>query len=190
MDILAEIRSCTICATHLKHGARPVLNAHPQSKILIIGQAPGKVVHKSGVLWGDASGRQLRRWLGVDDATFYDPQYFAFMPMGFCYPGSGSSGDLPPRPECAPQWHGPLLKELKSIALTILIGQYAQKHYLGSTLKSTLTQSVKDYQEYLPEYWVLPHPSPRNNIWKAKNPWFEEEVIPQLQTTVGQVLFA
>ncbi len=188
VDLLKEIRSCTICAQNLEHGVRPILNADSQSKILIIGQAPGRVVHNSGILWGDASGKQLRRWLGVTDEEFYEPKNIALMPMGFCYPGKGASGDLPPRPECAPQWHPPMLMEMKAIKTTLLIGQYAQKRYLGDRLKSTLTQTVKNYQEYLPEYWVLPHPSPRNNIWKAKNPWFEKEVIPKLQETVDNII--
>ncbi|SMD32517.1 Uracil-DNA glycosylase [Reichenbachiella faecimaris] len=185
---LNEIRSCTICSAHLPQGTRPVLAADPSSKIVIIGQAPGARVHETGVPWDDKSGENLRGWLGVDEHTFYDPSQIALLPMGFCYPGKGKSGDLPPRPECAPQWHDKVLSLLKEVRLTLLIGQYAQQYYLGNETKKTLTETVRSFKDYLPDYFVLPHPSPRNNIWRAKNRWFDETVLPELQKKVESVL--
>lgn len=186
--LLTDISSCAICAEHLELGPRPVMAAHTESKIVIIGQAPGIRVHKSGVPWDDPSGRNLRNWMGISEDDFYNPKIVAMLPMGFCYPGKGKSGDLPPRPECAPQWHDQVLSKMKNIQLTILIGQYAQARYLGNLRKKTLTETVKSYQEYPSNIFVLPHPSPRNNIWKAKNPWFEKEVIVTLKETVRTLL--
>ena len=187
-QLLNQVRSCTTCVPHLPLGPNPVLSLTESSKVLIIGQAPGVKVHESGIPWADKSGDNLRRWLGVKETEFYNPDLFGILPMGFCYPGKGKSGDLPPRKECAPLWHGLLMDHLKSIQLTLLIGQYAQKYYLKDQLKSNLTTTVKNFEAYLPDYFVLPHPSPRNNIWKKKNPWFEEKVIPRLQDRVNQVL--
>ncbi len=183
--LLAEIRACQICLPHLPHGVNPVLSAHPDSKIAIIGQAPGSVVHRTGIPWDDQSGERLRTWLGVSKTTFYDPKVIALIPMGFCYPGKGKSGDLPPRPECAPAWHVSLFEQMTQIKLTILIGAYAQNYYLKEDKKRTLTETVKNFQAYLPDYIVLPHPSPRNNIWLRKNPWFEEELLPVLKAKVA-----
>lgn len=186
--LLLEIRSCNICKNMLPNKPRPVLQTGTHAKILIIGQAPGQKVQNTGIPWDDQSGNELRRWLGVGKEQFYDERIFALVPMGFCYPGKSTSGDLPPRPECAPLWHAPLLKKMKHIKLIILIGQYAQKHYLGNFLKPTLTETVKNYQEYLPKFLPLVHPSPRNKIWQKKNPWFEEQVIPQLQKIIKEAL--
>ena len=186
--LIAEISACTICKKFLPYKPRPVFSVSPQAKILIIGQAPGQKVQDSGVPWDDQSGNELRRWLGVSKEQFYNNKLFALMPMGFCYPGKGISGDLPPRPECAPTWHDLLLKKMKQVELTILIGQYSQKYYLGEKLKPTLTQTVKSFKEYLPEYLPLVHPSPRNNIWQKKNPWFEKEIIPYLQKKINKLL--
>ncbi|WP_268121837.1 uracil-DNA glycosylase family protein [Roseivirga pacifica] len=172
----------------MPHGVNPVVAAHPESKIAIIGQAPGRLVHASGIPWDDKSGENLRNWMGISEAEFYNTSKVAILPMGFCYPGTGKSGDLPPRPECAPQWHNKLWQHMPNIQLTLLIGQYAQKYYLKNKLKKSLTESVKCYKEYLPDHFVLPHPSPRNNIWRAKNRWFETEVLPVLQEKVRQVL--
>ncbi|MEQ8904191.1 uracil-DNA glycosylase family protein [Ekhidna sp.] len=166
------------------HDPRPVVSASAQSKILIIGQAPGRKVHESGVPWDDPSGNNLREWTGLSNEVFYDSKIVALVPMGFCYPGSGKSGDLPPRPECAPLWHEKLLAQCKSIQLTLLIGQYAQKYYLGKNAKKTLTETVRSFKDYLPNYMPLPHPSPRNRIWMKKNPWFEEDLIPELKTLI------
>ncbi|GAB5538284.1 MAG: uracil-DNA glycosylase family protein [Salibacteraceae bacterium] len=163
-----------------------MLSVDAESQILVIGQAPGSVVHKTGIPWDDKSGERLRGWLGVDEDEFYNVKRFALIPMGFCYPGTGSTGDLPPRPECAPKWHQLIFEQLKEVKLTLLIGSYAQKYYLGSKAKKTLTDTVRNYQEYLPTYLPLPHPSPRNNIWLKKNPWFEAHVIPILQEMVHQ----
>ena len=187
-DLLENIKQCTICKEHLLLGPRPVVSAHPDSKIVIIGQAPGTKVHVSGIPWDDASGKQLRKWLNVSDEDFYDAKKFAIIPMGFCYPGKGKIGDLPPRPECAPQWHKPLFDELKNVELVILIGMYAQKYYLGEASKKTLTETVNNFQEYLPKYLPLPHPSPRNRFWLTKNPWFEVEVLPELRERVKNLL--
>ena len=183
-SVLSEIKQCTICAANLELGPRPVLSADVDSKIVIIGQAPGTKVHASGIPWDDPSGKQLRKWLGVSDADFYDPKKFAIVPMGFCYPGKGKSGDLPPRSECAPQWHESLFDNMPNVELVILIGMYAQNYYLQKTAKKTLTETVRNYKEYLPNYFVLPHPSPRNRFWLTKNPWFEKEVLPELQKTI------
>lgn len=183
-DLLQDIQQCTICKPYLDLGPRPVVSAHPDSKIVIIGQAPGTKVHASGIPWDDASGKQLRKWLNVRVEDFYDTKKFAIIPMGFCYPGKGKTGDLPPRPECAPQWHQSLFDELKKVELIILIGMYAQKYYLGKNVKKTLTETVRNYNEYLPKYLPLPHPSPRNRFWLTKNPWFEVEVLPELRERV------
>lgn len=183
-DVLHNIRQCTICEKYLPFGARPIVTAHPDAKIVIIGQAPGTKVHASGIPWNDASGKQLRKWLDVSEGVFYDETKFAIVPMGFCYPGKGKTGDLPPRPECAPQWHNVLLEQMPNIELVILIGMYAQNYYLGKEAMKTLTETVKNYQAYLPKYLPLPHPSPRNRFWLTKNPWFEEEVVTVLRKKV------
>ena len=185
--LLNEIAACTVCAAFLQHGPRPVLQAGRQSKLVIIGQAPGKVVHQSGIPWQDKSGDNLRTWLGIGEDTFYNPEQIALIPMGFCYPGKGKSRDLPPREECAPRWHGRLLQTMTDIKLTLLIGTYAQTHYLRGKNERTLTETVKNFKSYLPDFFVLPHPSPRNNIWMAKNPWFREEVVPTLQAHIKQI---
>jgi uracil-DNA glycosylase len=187
-NLLQEIRGCKLCAQYLPNEPRPILQASPDSKIVIIGQAPGQKVQDSGIPWDDPSGDELRRWLGVTKAQFYDSTLFALVPMGFCYPGKGKSGDLPPRPECAPLWHHQIFEHLKSIRLTLLIGQYSQHHYLSGRLKPTVTETVRNYKTFLPAYLPLVHPSPRNKIWQKKNPWFELEIVPYLQATVNEVL--
>ncbi|MDV7137739.1 uracil-DNA glycosylase family protein [Maribacter sp. TH_r10] len=186
--LLSEIRGCKVCKEHLPLGPRPIVTAHQNSKIVIIGQAPGTKVHKTGVPWDDPSGEQLRKWLGISDEVFYDASKIALIPMGFCYPGKGKSGDLPPRPECAPLWHKPLLSKMPNVELVILIGRYAQNYYLGKAAKKTLTETVKAYKSYLPDYFPLPHPSPRNRFWLTKNPWFEERVIPVLKKRVADIV--
>jgi uracil-DNA glycosylase len=158
------------------------------SKILIIGQAPGQKVQDSGVPWDDQSGDELRRWLGVDKDMFYDTKLFGLMPMGFCYPGKGTSGDLPPRPECAPLWHGQLLSKMKSVRLTLLIGQYSQRYYLGALFQPTLTENVRNFRDFLPEYLPLVHHSPRNRVWQKKNLWFEVELVPYLQNVIKGIV--
>ncbi len=187
-QLLQDIKQCTICQEHLLLGPRPVVSAHPDSKIVIIGQAPGTKVHASGVPWDDASGKQLRKWLDVSNEDFYDDTKFAIIPMGFCYPGKGKTGDLPPRPECAPKWHKPLFDELKKVELVILIGMYAQKYYLGKAAKKTLTETVDNFHEHLPKFLPLPHPSPRNRFWLTKNTWFEVEVVPELRRRVKELM--
>lgn len=186
--LLDEIRECSICLPYLINGVNPVLSAHVKSKVAIIGQAPGSVVHKSGVPWDDKSGERLREWMAISKTDFYDEEKIALIPMGFCYPGKGKSGDLPPRVECAPQWHQTLFSHMKELELIILIGSYAQSYYLQEKRKKTLTERVRNFKEYLPTYLPLPHPSPRNNIWLRKNDWFEKEVIPILKQQIGQVL--
>lgn len=184
-QLLDEVRRCDLCAADLVDGVNPVVQANEQARLLIIGQAPGLRVHKSGVPWDDASGERLRRWLGLDKTVFYG-NLVAIIPMGFCYPGKGKSGDLPPRKECALAWHSKLRAQLPHIQLTILIGQYAQNYYLPNPQK-TLTATVQNFREYLPKFLVLPHPSPRNNIWLAKNPWFEKEALPVLRERINNL---
>ncbi len=188
LDLLNEIRSCTVCTDNLPLGPNPILNFRENCKIAIIGQAPGKIVHETSIPWNDKSGENLRSWLGMESDQFYDNSIIAIIPMGFCYPGTGKSGDLPPRPECAPLWHEKILAQLKHLELTLLIGNYAQQYYLGNRTEKTLTETVKTFENYLPEYFVLPHPSPRNNIWQAKNPWFKEAVLPSLKESVRKIL--
>lgn len=185
-DLTQEISSCIICNEFLE--PRPVFSVHTSSKIVIIGQAPGSVVHRTGVPWDDKSGENLRAWMEISSEVFYDNTKISIIPMGFCYPGKGKTGDLPPRKECAPLWHSALMERLQNVELILLIGKYAQDYYLGNKSKKTLTETVRNYQDYLPKYFVLPHPSPRNNIWQAKNPWFKEEVIPELRTKVHHLI--
>ena len=187
-DLLKHINQCNICNAHLPLGPRPVVTAHPESKIVIIGQAPGTKVHASGIPWDDQSGKKLRLWLNVSDEDFYNTKKFAIIPMGFCYPGKGKTGDLPPRPECAPQWHEQLLSKMPNVKMVLLIGAYAQKYYLKDKAKRTLTETVGEYKSYLPMYFPIPHPSPTNRFWRAKNPWFEELIVPELQKKVNIVL--
>ncbi len=187
-QLLEHIRSCRVCAEHLKDGVNPVVEASSGSKIMIIGQAPGRKVHESGIPWNDKSGDNLRTWLGVDKATFYDTSLMAIMPIGFCFPGKGKTGDLPPRPECAPLWHQKLLEKMPEIKITLLIGQYAQQYYLKERARETLTETVRNFKEYLPGYFPLPHPSPRNNIWQRKNEWFPEEVLTELKACIRSVI--
>ncbi len=185
--LLVQVRACTLCAQHLPQGVRPVLQAHPAARILIAGQAPGSKVHSSGVPFDDASGDRLRAWLGISRAVFYNAQQLAILPMGFCYPGTGKSGDLPPRPECAPAWRGQLLAQLPKIQLRLVIGQYAMDYHLPDAAR-TLTETVQSWRNYWPHALPMPHPSPRNNIWLKRNPWFEADVIPVLQARVTQLL--
>jgi len=187
-ELLSKIKNCKICETNLPLGVNPVLMASNTSKLIIIGQAPGKIVHHTSIPWNDKSGDNLRSWLGISKETFYDPNQIALIPMGFCYPGTGKTGDLPPRKECAPLWHPLLMKKISQTKLILLVGQYAQNYYLGAEAKETLTETVKSFKEYLPKYFPLPHPSPRNNIWQAKNIWFSGEVLPELRIKVKRML--
>jgi len=183
-----EIARCTVCAKDLPLGPRPVFRVSPTARILVIGQAPGRLVHASGVPWDDPSGKRLRQWMQLEDGVFYDSVQVGIMPMGFCYPGTGKSGDLPPRPECATLWHEVLLAKMPAIELTLLIGQYAQNYYLQDRCKKTLTETVQTWREYAPTHLPLPHPSPRNNLWLKRNPWFEREVVPHLQDRIHSIL--
>lgn len=187
--LLKEVRACTICAEHLPHGPRPVLQADARARILIAGQAPGRKVHDSGVPFDDASGNRLREWMGIDRALFYDPELVAILPMGLCYPGTGKSGDdLPPRRECAPQWRARLLQAMPRIELTLVIGQYAMDWHLPDAAATSLTDTVRAWQARGPATMPLPHPSPRNNIWLKANPWFAADVLPVLQARVRAIV--
>jgi uracil-DNA glycosylase len=186
--LLSEVRACRICEAHLPNPPRPVLRASPTSRLLIVGQAPGRRVHESGIPWNDPSGNLLREWLRLDRDAFYDERRIAIIPVGFCYPGTGESGDLPPRPECAPHWHSRLRARLPAVRLTLLVGSYAQAYYLGARRKKTLAETVRARSEYLPEFFPLPHPSPRNRLWMKNNAWFEREALPQLRRRVNACL--
>jgi len=188
LPLLREVADCKICANNLPLGPKPIFRIHPEARIAIISQAPGRLAHQSGVAWDDPSGRRLRAWLGVTDEQFFDSTTFAVLPMGMCYPGKGKGGDLPPRPECAPRWQAPLLGMMPNLRLKLLIGAWAQAHYLGKDRKKNLTKTVRSYEEYLPEYFVLPHPSPRNGIFLRRNPWIESEVMPVLRSLVTSII--
>ena len=188
-SLVEEISTCTVCKDFLPFHPRPVIQVNPKAKIAIVGQAPGMKVQNTGIPWNDASGRELRRWMNVTDEQFYNSELFAIVPMGFCYPGKGKSGDLPPRPECAPLWHNRLWEKLPQIELTLLIGSYAQKYYLKKKAYKTLTETVQHYEEFLSEgYLPLVHPSPRNKLWQKKNPWFEEQIVPLIQSVIQKHL--
>ena len=188
-ELLERARACRLCEAVLPHGCRPVLRGSVQSRLLIVGQAPGARVHATGIPWNDPSGDRLRQWLAMDRDAFYDERNIAIVPMGLCYPGTApKGGDYPPRPECAPLWHPPLRTALTGVRLTLLIGQYAQARYLGSARKSTMTETVACWRDYSPEFIPLPHPSWRNSAWLKKNPRFEEDLIPVLRSRVTEAL--
>lgn len=187
-SLILEIKSCKLCESFLPLGPKPVFVADSEAKILIIGQAPGTKVHASGIPWDDQSGKELRRWMGVEKVDFYNPKLFAIVPMGFCYPGKGKGGDLPPRPECAPKWHQKLIDEMPNIQLTILIGKYAQDYYLKPYKKKNLTETVARFEDFLPMYFPLVHPSPRNKMWQKKNPWFEHELLPIFKEKIQSII--
>ena len=188
-DLLREVRACRHCAAHLPLGPRPVVRGQASARLLIIGQAPGTKVHESGTPWDDRSGERLRDWLALGPETFYDESRVAIVPMGFCYPGRDPrGGDNPPRPECAPLWHPPLLAALPAVELTLLVGLYAQARYLGPRRKASLTETVRSWRGYGPGRLPLPHPSWRNTGWLKKNPWFETELLPELRSRVGALV--
>lgn len=188
--LMARIRACRICEAHLPLGPRPVVQASAHARLLIVSQAPGRKVHETGIPFNDPSGDRLRDWLGIDKTVFYDAQKIAIVPMGFCFPGTGKSGDLPPRPECAPQWHPLLLPRLTQVRLTLAIGQYAQAGLLKDARGKTLTATVQDWRKHLRDRNILPlpHPSPRNRLWLSRNPWFEAELLPELRRDVALAL--
>lgn len=186
--LLKAVRNCRVCQDVLPLGARPVVQVGAGARILIVGQAPGARVHASGVPWDDASGERLRAWMGIDAATFYDESKVAIIPMGFCYPGRGAGGDLPPRRECAELWLDPLLEKLLQVETTLLIGLYAQRHFLGTRRQSSLTETVRRWQDYAPDFIPLAHPSPRNTPWFQAHPWFDQDLVPMLRARVQQSL--
>lgn len=188
-QLLTDIRSCRHCEEHLPLGPNPVIKVQEKVPLLLASQAPGTKVHESGIPWDDLSGRRLREWLGMEDAFFYDAKNVGVLPMGFCYPGKGVRGDLPPRPECATLWHKRVLSKLTHVKLTLTIGLHAQKYYLGRKRKKTLAETVKHWREYYERDRIipLPHPSPRNIMWRRKNAWFEAEVVPAMRAKVWEV---
>jgi uracil-DNA glycosylase len=188
--LLQAVRACRACEAHLPLGPRPVLRAAATARILIVGQAPGLRVHNTGIPWDDPSGERLRAWLGIGKDVFYDESRIAIIPMGYCYPGRGNGGDLPPRPECAPLWLNRLLARLPRVELTLLVGQHAQRHFLGARRKSSLAETVESWREYAPAYVPLPHPSPRNTPWLQRHPGFERKLLPELRTRVASILAA
>ena len=184
-------RACTLCAAHLPLGPRPVLRGLPSARLLIVGQAPGTRVHESGVPWNDPSGDRLREWLGLQREAFYDEARIAIVPMGLCYPGrDAKGGDKPPRPECAPLWHPRVRPLLPKVALTLLVGRYAQDYYLGDRVKGSVTETVRAWRDYLPDFIPTPHPSWRSNGWLKRNPWFAEEILPVLRERVAALVSA
>ena len=185
--LLARARGCTVCAAHLPLGPRPVLRASVTVRLLIIGQAPGTKVHQTGIPWNDPSGERLRDWLQLDREKFYDESQIAIVPMGLCYPGRGAGGDLPPRPECAPLWHGKLRQLMPQLDLTLLIGAYAQAYYLGDRRKASLAETLRAWRDYAP-FIPMPHPSPRNRLWLRKNAWFEAEAVPAIRDLVARAV--
>ena len=188
-SLLREARACTVCQAALPLGARPVLQAAPGARLLIVGQAPGRQVHATGMPWKDASGDRLRAWLQIDREVFYDAARVAIVPMGFCYPGRDKKGgDLPPRKECAPLWHARLLPLFPAVRLNLLVGSYAIDYYLKRATKRTMTETVRAWRNYLPRYFPLPHPSWRNVLWMRQNPWFEAEVLPELRARVRRLV--
>ena len=186
-SLLSKVASCRICEQNLPLGPNPVLQCSESARILVAGQAPGSKVHASGIPFDDPSGDRLRDWMGINRETFYNAAEIAILPMGFCYPGTGKSGDLPPRPECAIQWRERLLAQMKQIKLTLVMGQYAHRYHFDSGSRS-LTELVQSWQDYWPDMIPLPHPSPRNNRWLKANPWFENELLPALKTRIKQAL--
>lgn len=186
--LLKEVRACRLCEAHLPLGPQPILRANASAKILIVGQAPGRRVHATGIPWNDPSGDRLRLWLGLEREQFYDEKQIAILPTGLCYPGSGPRGDSPPRAECAPLWHPPVRALLPRIELTLLIGRYAQHYYLGTRREKTLRETVQAYEKFLPDFLPLPHPSPRNRMWLKRNAWFESEIVPWLRQRVAQLV--
>ena len=182
--LIRQARACRVCAPHLPLGPRPVFLVGKGARLMIVGQAPGRRVHETGIPWNDPSGDQLRAWLRMDRAQFYDTRCVAIVPTGLCYPGSGERGDLPPRPECAPLWQPRFRAALPGIRLTLLVGMHAQAYFLGRRRKKSLAQTVRAWREYLPEFFPLPHPSPRNRLWMKNNPWFVKEVLPALRRRV------
>jgi uracil-DNA glycosylase len=187
-SLLREIRACRICEKHLPFGPNPVLRASTTARILVVGQAPGTKVHATGIPWNDASGERLRAWMDVDRDTFYDESRIAIVPMGFCYPGRGTGGDKPPRPECARTWHPRLIPMLKNVRLTLLIGQYAHRYFLRERRKDSLTETVRAFAEYLPDHMPMVHPSPRNQGWLKRHAWFEKDLLPVLRERVHDLL--
>lgn len=187
-SLLAAVRACRTCEAHLPLGPRPVLSAAATARILIVGQAPGARVHRTGVPWDDPSGERLRDWMGVSADVFYDQSRIAIIPMGYCYPGRGKGGDLPPRPECAQLWLEPLLAKLPMIELTLLIGLHAQRHFLGKRRKASLAETTQAWAQYCPPYIPLPHPSPRNTPWLQRNSGFEQHLLPELRRRIEALL--
>ena len=183
-----EIGACRTCAAHLPHGPRPVVQFSPTSRLAIVGQAPGSKVHASGVPWNDASGDRLCDWTGLSNAELHDPAHVAIVPMGFCYPGKASGGDMPPRKECAPLWHDRVWHELPEVRLTLLVGVYAHAQYLPDARKLRLAERIANFRAYLPRYFPLPHPSWRSTMFMRANPWFEQDVLPELRKAVAQTL--
>lgn len=182
--VLKQVNNCSLCAAHLPLPPKPVVQLHPNARILIAGQAPGRKVYETGIPFDDPSGQRLRSWMGINSKQFYNAEDIAILPMGFCYPGKGKSGDLPPRPECAEKWRNELLALMPNIQLTLIIGLYAQDWHLGKNKKTTLTETVKAWREYWPSALPLPHPSPRNNIWLKKNSWFKDDVLTILKSRI------
>lgn len=186
-SLISRVQACTLCSAQLPCGPRPIFQLHPDARILITSQAPGRRAHESGIPFDDASGDRLREWLGLSSEAFYDPQRIAILPMGLCYPGKGRSGDLPPRRECAPAWREQLLAQLTRLELILVIGQYAQAWHLPAR-RATLTDTVRAWRDYGPLLMPLPHPSPLNNLWLSRNPWFEGEVVPALRARVAELM--
>jgi len=189
IELTDSIQQCRICKAELEHTPKPIFQLHPNATILIAGQAPGKKAHESGIPFDDPSGDRLRAWMGISKAFFYDASRIAILPMGFCYPGRDASGDRPPRKECAKEWRQKVLTQLPNIKLTLLIGAYATRWHLANSMQRNLTETIRAWELYMPKIMPLPHPSPRNNIWLSKNPWFEQDVLVRLRRRIKTMRF-
>lgn len=185
-ELLSLMAACRVCEGKIPE-PRPVFRLSTTASILVVGQAPGRRVHETGIPWNDPSGDRLRDWMGLDRDAFYDRDRIAILPMGLCYPGTEKGSDLPPRPECGPLWHPRVIERLTAVKLVLLVGAYAQRFYLGDRTQGSVTATVAAWRDYGPRFVPLVHPSPRNRGWLSRNPWFEAEVVTEVRRRVAEL---